>query len=317
MDGQNALKNAKYNSEIEIVQVDGVKYIDKKLRLPLPSRQEAEEARQKVILQRQAFSRIHVPTSDMVNIEILPATDESGFVIWIREIFAGLDFMDVVTDDNYSMYLSRLLQDVFKPLLTSTREDYLPAGIDPIPRNFVYNNHKGEFCYVDFVPPKVFYKGKYTQEIPECSDPDFYEVRNFSHNLRAGIVYVTYINLVREFPTQLGMTAGRLEQFLREIGENSLYKYIQESPIYRVHDPKTVKAVISNIRDWKWNNYYLLREIANWINNYNPSLGELKKEVFKATSQERDPQSPDYGRLSQANFSKALELLKEGVEKCE
>jgi len=308
------MQNLKYNSLIEIVTIDGIEYIDKKLRLSL-NRNEAEEIRQKVLLQRHAFEKMHVPTSKLVNIEVMK--DDKGYWLNIREVFAGLDFMDVVNNDNFAMYLERLLQDIFKPLLKSTSEDYLGAGIDPILRNFVYDNKVGEFCYVDFMPPKVFYKGKFCQEIPECPDLDFYNVRIFSHNLRAGVVYVLFVNLVREFPTQLRFVAARLEQFLKEIGEIKLYEYIYNSPLYRAHDLQSVKETIKKLGDWKYNNYYLLREIANWLNSHNKRLEIDKKEVYRLTSQERDVNSPDYGRISSANFLETLNVLLAAVEKCE
>lgn len=310
-----ATANIKYNSEIEIVEQDGKKFIDKRLRLGLKDRNLVEELRQMITLQRHAFEKIHVPVSELINIEVIP-TEPGEFTIKIREVFAGLDFMDVVTDENYSMYLDRLLADIFKPLLTSTKNDNLPAGIDPVLRNFVYDTHKGEFCYVDFMPPKVFYKGRYTQEIPEITDQNFYEVRVAGHNNRAGLVYNLYINLVREFPAQLGLTSARLEQFLTSCGEGNLYEAIKTSPLYRAHTPSEVKAVADNISDWHGHNYYLLREIANWLNSHKPELTEIKRSIYKATSQERDPESLDYGRISEAQFLETKRLIQAGLEQC-
>ncbi len=305
-------QNITYNSHIQLVTVGSNKYIDKRFRLPL-SRSDAEELRQKVILQRRSLEEAGVPTSELINIEVEPAraggSDEDGFILYIRERFAGLDFMDVVNNDNYGMYLDRLLSDILRPFLKWVEDDYAKAGLDAIPRNFVYDNARGQFCYVDFIPPKVFYKGSYTQEIPECTDPDFFEVRMFSHNYLPGIIYVLYINLIREFPGQLGLTAGRIEQFLVKYKRSEAYREISGSPLYRVHSPSQVKEIIENLADWKKSHYFLLREAANWLNNYSPELEILKKEIYKVTSQERDPHSPDYGRIKQENFEKAKELI--------
>jgi hypothetical protein len=314
----NPNNNISYNSEIEILELDGRKYIDKRLRLPIPSHAAAEEVRQQVLLQRQAFEKMHVPISELVNIEVIrdAAGEEERFSIYMREVFAGLDFMDVVSDDNYNMYLDRLLQDVFEPLLRSTSKELLSAGIDPVLRNFVYNHKRGEFCYVDFMPPKVHYKGHYTQEIPELPAGEFYNVRLLSHNNRAGVIYNLYVNLLREFPRQLGFTAARLEQFLNNIAEPDLYALVSSSPLYRQHSPAEVLKTVEGLQNWHGANYLLLREAANWLHNYNPELGDLKRDIYKATSQERDPKSPEYGTLRADNFAQALSLIKQGLAQC-
>jgi hypothetical protein len=309
-----ANSNLAYNSNVEIITIDGVKYIEKTFRLAMP-REEAEDIRQRIVLQRHAFQDMHVPTSEMVSIEVVK--EGEGHTIKIREIFAGLDFKDVVDDNNFSMYFDRLLMDVFKPLLRSTTDENLRAGIDPALRNFVYNNRTAEFVYVDFIPPKVFYKGTYSQEVPEIPDPEFHKVRMFKHNNRAGVIYGLYVDVVRDYPTQLKYASARIEQFLAEIGEERLSEYIVNSPMHRMHSAAEVKEIIEKITDWHWNNYYLLREIANWLAFKNPELIELQRQVYTVTSQERDPRSVDYGRLSEANFQKAKQLLIEGVGKCE
>jgi|GEM_PF-3808021 len=305
--------NTKYNSVIEIVETPKGKFIDKTLRISM-ARAEAEEIRQQVLLQRHTYDVLHIPSSKLNDIDVVPFND--GYSIKIREVFAGLDFMDVVDNDNYSMYLDKLLNDVYKPLLKSTKNTHLTVGIDAILRNFVYNNRRGEFCYVDFMPPKVFYKGKFTQEIPECPDLDFFNVRVLGHNDRAGVVYVTFINLVREFPGQLGLTAAKIQQFLAEISAKKLFKYIEESPIYRATDPKQVQSALENLKDWHGSNYYLIREIANWLNANNPALEPVKREIYALTSQERDPKSAEYGRVSNANFLAAKKLISKSLKKC-
>lgn len=307
------VKSIAHNSHAEIYTENGTKYIAKTFRLPL-TRAQAEELRQQVLLQRQSFENMRIPTSKLVDIDLFPG--DGGFKLVIKEIFAGSDFMDVVNDDNFPMYFNRLLDDIFKPLLTATDQQYLAAGIDGVPRNFVYDTKRGEFCYVDFIPPKVFYKGRHVQEIPECPDPDFYQVRLLAHNDRAGIVYNLYINILRELPNQLKFVAGRLEQYLEEIKQPELFKYIRQSKLYRVHEPSQVREIIKAIPDWKGLNFYLLREAANWLHNYNTELGELKKQVYQATSQERAVTSPDYGRISIKNFKLAKQLLLKGVEQC-
>lgn len=308
-------KTIAHNSHAEIYTEAGIKYIRKTFRLALP-RSEAEELRQQVLLQRQSFDNMRIPTSKLIDIDLIPNKDGEGFKLIITEVYAGSDFMDVVTDDNFTMYFNRLLDDIFRPLLTSTDQKYLSSGIDGVPRNFVYDGKRGEFCYVDFIPPKVFYKGRYVQEIPECPDQDFYNVRLLAHNDRAGIVYNFYINILRELPKQLGYVAGRLEQYLTEIKQGELFHYIAASPLYRAHDASQVKEVVSNIPDWKGTNFFLLREAANWLHNANPAWEEQKKEVYKLTSQERAINSPDYGRISTENFQAAKQLLINGAEQC-
>lgn len=308
-------KNLAYNSNTEIYTENGIKYIRKTFRLAM-SRQEAEEVRQKVLMQRHAFENMRVPTSKMVDIDLKQDGTSNDFRLTITEVFAGLDFMDVVDNENFSMYFDRLLDDIFKPLLKSNDNNLLPAGIDGSLRNFVYDNKHGEFCYVDFLPPKVFYKGKYTQEIPEITDADFYEIRKISHNHKDGIVYNLYINTLREFPEQLKYLPGRLEQYLKEIKEEKLFTMIQESALYRVHDPIEIQKIINSIKSWSGQNFFLIREIGNWFHSQNPELSELKKEIFKLTSQERNPDSPDYGKISKESFDAVIKLLKEGVRKC-
>ncbi len=306
------LQSKGYYSQIEIKTIDNVKYIDKKLYLAI-GRDEAEIVRQKILLQREAFTELRIPTSKLVNIEVFPEQATGKFVITVREVFAGLDFMDVVDNDNFPMYLDKLLKDVYRPLLLSTSEDYLRAGIDPVLRNFVYDNRAAEFCYVDFLPPKVFYKGTYSQEIPELTDPDFFEIRKFAHNFRPGIVYVTYINLVREFPQHARYIAGRIAQFLAEIKQPQLYQYIQDSPLYRVHDKTAAERVIDGIGDWRLSNYFMLRELANWILTADPSFSEQHKQIFKLTHHVTNPADPEYGRLSASNFQQVLAGLRSGV----
>lgn len=302
-----------YYSQIEIKTIDGVKYIDKTLSLNI-SRDEAEEIRQRIQLQRAGYQELRIPTSKLVNIEVYPNKESGRFAVMVREVFAGLDFMDVVDDENFPMYLDKLLKDIYRPLLTATRDELVRVGIDPVLRNFVYDNKAGEFCYVDFLPPKVFYKGSYSQEVPELTDPDFYEVRVFCHNSRAGIVYATYINLVREFPQHLKYIAGRIEQFLAEIGEPELYKHIANSPLYRVHSIQEVRQIIADIKDWKRENYFLLREIANWILHQNPAWKDQHKALYKLTHHVTNPEDKEYGRLSQKSFDQVLAQLNSALD---
>lgn len=305
--------NISHNSIVNIINDNGNKYIQKTFRLGLP-RSQAEDIRQQVLLQRENFNNIHVPVSKLIDIDIVEERGE--FRLVIKEEYVGSDFMDVVNTENFSMYIDKVLHEILKPLLTSSDKEYLSAGIDGTPRNFVYNHKQNQFCYVDFIPPKVFYKGHYTQEIPEIEDKDFYEIRKTSHNSRAGILYNFYINTIRELPSELGLLAAKLEQFAQELNDDEIFSMIRGSKLYRVYDLVDFSNVVRDIEDWKGDNFFLIREAANWLNNRNPDLNILKKQIYKATSQERDIDSRDYGRISEENFVKAKQLLLHGVELC-
>lgn len=296
-----------YNSIVEIIEKGGEKFIHKTIRIPL-GLSVVQEIEQKLRLQRGALENMGVSVPELVGIETLQV--EGAYNLMIKEKFEGLDFMDVVAEENFEFYIDKVLHDIYKPLLKSTKEKYVKAGIDPIARNFVYKPKEHKFCYVDFIPPKVFYKGHYSQEIPEIEGP-FYDIRMLCHNERAGIIYVQYVNFIRVFPTKRKVLQGKFEQFLEEIEEKDLKKYMIESPFYRIENPSQAADFVKNITDWRGQNYYYLREAICIAGEVNEDFRPRVDEMFKLTTHERDPKSEEYGLLPQKNFELVkTELIK-------
>jgi hypothetical protein len=259
-----------------------------------------------MFLQRNAFEEIHIPISELIDLEIVKKGKHFNLVA--TEKFEGLDFADVVDHDNFEMYLEAMLMDIYKPLLKSTTKDLLPAGIDTVVRNYVYRAHSHEFCYVDFMPPKVYYKGHYLQEVPEISGP-FYDIRLQMHNERAGVIYALYVNLSRIFPLKRRFIVSKIEQFLQEIKEGDLSKYITRSPFYRLDNASKAIELINNMKDWKGINYLLLREAACVAVDFNHKFAAELDDFFKMTHHETDPDSEDYGMLPLRKFEQAKAKL--------
>lgn len=269
-------------------------------------REQIEDLRQRVILQRNAFEELHIPISQLKSLEIIPKG--KVFYLVATEKFEGLDFVDVVDSENFDFYIDKVLSDIYKPLLKSTGKSHLSAGIDTAIRNYVYRFHEGEFCYVDFMPPKVFYKNHYTQEVPEIEGP-FYDIRMISHNERAGIVYSLYINLARVYPEKRKFISSKLEQFLEMINESELKKYLTNSPFYRIGSRKEAVEVVKSLSDWKAEKYFHLREAACIAAEENPNFKAKLPEFFKLTHHETDTKSHEYGLLPQKRFEQAKKLL--------
>ncbi|KXK25851.1 MAG: hypothetical protein TR69_WS6001001457 [candidate division WS6 bacterium OLB20] len=234
--------------------------------------------------------------------------NDNDFSLVVVERFEGLDFVDVVDESNFEMYVERMLQDIYKPLLTSTDRDLLPVGIDTSVRNFVYRIRDGEFCYVDFMPPKVFYRGHYTQEVPEISGP-FYDIRMLTHNDRKGVVYSVYINLARLFPAKRKAVISKLEQFLVGIAQPDLMEHIVSSPFYRLSEAKDAINIVNAIQDWKGISYLHLREAACIAAEYNDSFRQQLEDFFKLTHHETDTDSSEYGLLPARRFDAAKAML--------
>lgn len=298
--------NLKYYSEVRIISKDSTKFIEKSYDLSFLSRNEIEDLKQRILIQRSAFEKLRIPISALENIEIIKT--ENGFSLVVIERFEGLDFIDVVDVENLEMYLDRVLTDIYEPLLTSTKEKYLAAGIDTSIRNYVYRLHTGEFCYVDFMPPKVNFKGHYTQEVPEIKGP-FYDIRMYSHNKRAGIVYTLYINLARHFPSKRKFIVSKIEQFLTGLGEDELLIHIKNSPFYRVDTAKKVIELVDSIDSWHKEKYFQLREAACVIAELNNTFTKELPEFFKLTHHETNTDSPEYGKLPQNKFEQAKTTL--------
>ncbi len=301
-----------YNSVIEIETNNNQKYINKTLRLSLPKKK-AILIKQLMLQQRLYFDKYNVPISKLINIRLIKQK-KNLYNIKSKEVFAGLDFVDIVNKDNLPHYIDQILKDIFVPLLNSTKQEYLDAGIDPIMRNFIYDFKKMQFVYVDFFPPKVKYNGKFIQEIPELTDPDFKKIRNFGHNNRAGIIYALYINLVREYPEFQKIISGKIEQFTYDISQKHLFKYIQTSPMYRIDNKQEVLEIILSIKTWKFLNFYLIREIANWINSKSNQFSSFHKKIYQLTHHITDPNDKEYGKISNKNFKLSLEILQKGLK---
>jgi len=296
----------KYYSDIRIFNDNGTKMIEKKYPLSFLSRNEIEDLRQRIVLQRSAFEDMHIPISTLKSIEIIKEDDKFSLVVVER--FEGLDFVDVVDETNFEMYLERMLHDIYKPLLRSTDQELMRVGLDTSVRNFVYKIRDGEFCYVDFMPPKVFYKGHYTQEVPEIEGP-FYDIRMLTHNDRRGVVYTAYINLARRYPDKRKAVISKFEQFLNEIDQHELMQHIIESPFYRLSDPADAVAIIQEISDWQGVAYLHLREAACIAAEFNDSFKEQLEAFFKLTHHETDTKSDEYGMLPATRFAEAKDTL--------
>lgn len=301
-----------YYSHIELITKDSQKFVEKSLTFCQP-RSEVEEIRRKVLLQRDGLADAGVPISNLVDAEVGP-THNGETTLRFREEFAGLDFVDIVNSENAHMYIRLLLHGVYKPLLKSTSDDHLRVGIDPVLRNFVFNTAANEFKYVDFLPPKVFFSGEYTHELPELTDPDFREIRKYAHYSRRGIIYVTYINTVRVFPQLQRVVAAAFQQFLAEIGESDLFADIENSPIHRAHSAIELQRVLSGISSWKLPHYYHLRELANWIYSHNPEFAEDHARIFKLSHHVTEEDHPEYGQVSAENFTELKSLLQSGMK---
>ncbi|MCA9385158.1 hypothetical protein KC717_00755 [Candidatus Dojkabacteria bacterium] len=300
-----------YYSSLEIIEEQGKKFVQKKITLPL-SLSIVQDLEQRIRLQRSALESMGVPIPELIKIEIIQ--DEEGtHNLLIKEHFEGLDFVDVVDDSNFEFYIDKLLTDIYKPLLTSTTEEYLKAGIDTSVRNFVYKSHENQFCYVDFIPPKVFYKGHYSQELPEIEGP-FYDIRMLGHNDRAGVVYVQYVNFIRLFPEKRKFIQGKIEQFLDSINESDLKKYMVESPFYRIEDPQNAAEHVNQIEDWRGMNYYYLREGICIASELNTEFRKRQSDLFAMTTHERDHNSDEYGLLPQSTFEKVKNLILDAFE---
>ncbi|MFW5702432.1 MAG: hypothetical protein ACOCXP_00510 [Candidatus Dojkabacteria bacterium] len=305
-------QNLAHNSFAEIyTDQKGRKVIRKRSKLSLP-RKEVEKVADMIRYQRESFAKMKVPTSDLLSLEVVGGEEQAQ--IQIIELFAGADFSDIVDNDNYPMYLDRLLDDIFAPLLlakSNAGEDgWLDIGIDGIPRNFVYSIRENQFLYVDFFPPKVRWNGRHIQEIPETPSEEFFKIRMMAHNSAPGIIYNLYINLIRDFPDQLPLTVGKLEQFCREIGREDAFSSIADSPLYREDEATAIKEIIDTLGDWHGQNFYLLREAANWLGFHSKSFPEKKKKaVFDLTKQGRDPKGEDYGIISKEKFVQVKQIL--------
>lgn len=300
-----------YNSIVEIVTENDQKFVLKTVRIPM-SLSVVQDLEQRIRLQRSALESMGISIPELITMETLQV--EEGYNLLIKEKFEGLDFVDVVDTENFDHYIDKVLSDIYEPLLKSTKEQYLKAGIDPIARNFIYKSHEGKFCYVDFIPPKVYYKGTYSQEIPEIEGP-FYDIRMLCHNDRAGVIYVQYVNFIRVFSSKRKFIQGKIEQFLDQIGEHELKKYMIESPFYRIKDPKEAEEIIDNLNDWKGINYYYLREGICIAAELNEEFSKKQSDMFALTTHERDPNSDEYGLLPKQNFEKVKEEIKEAFNK--
>ncbi len=294
-----------YYSHIEILEESGEKYVIKTVHIPLKL-EVAEDLKERILLQREILTHHEVPISTMVDLQIVEAEDSYNLII--KEKFEGVDFVDVVNETNLELYTDKFLHDIFAPLLTSTKEQYLKAGIDPILRNFVYRPAEKQFCYVDFIPPKVYLNHHYSQEVPEIEGP-FYDIRNICHYDRAGIIYLQYINFLRVFPDKRDFVLTKFEHFLDKIGEPGLKKYIQESPLYHVHASNDLIIFLEGLKDWRGINYLHLREAICIAAGMNHQVKEIKEEIFKLTTHERDVDSPDYGLLPKAKFEEAKQTI--------
>ncbi|HLA03700.1 MAG TPA: hypothetical protein VJ065_00530, partial [Patescibacteria group bacterium] len=168
------------------------------------------------------------------------------------------------------------------------------------------------FCYVDFMPPKVFYKGHYTQEVPEITGP-FYDIRLLTHNDRAGVIYTLYINLARKFPAKRKFILAKFEQFLSGINEVQLSKHINESPFYRLDDTKKAARIVTALNDWKGLNYLILREAACFTAEVNKKFAGKLDDFFRLTHHETNPDSEEYGLLPKERFDKAKKIIIENL----
>lgn len=307
----NHSKFTGYNSIVEIATENGEKLVKKVIHVPL-SLNYVQDLEQRVRLQRNALESMGVSIPGLISMDTIQ-TEDGSYNLLIKEKFEGLDFVDVVDEDNFDFYIDKVLDDIYKPLLKSTSEQYLKVGIDPIARNFIYKPHEGKFCYVDFIPPKVYYKGHYSQEIPEIEGP-MYDIRMFCHNDRAGVIYVQYVNLIRVFPTKRKFIQGKIEQFLDRIGEPELKKYMIESPMYRIENPEKAIEVVRKIDDWKLENYYNLREAICIAAELNPEFKKKQSDMFALTTHEREPDSEEYGLVPDANFKKVKEEVIKAFE---
>ncbi|MBD3363395.1 hypothetical protein GF362_06785 [Candidatus Dojkabacteria bacterium] len=287
-----------YNSIVEIIQENGSKYVLKTIRIPMEL-SVVQDLEQRILLQRSALESMGISIPELIKTETIHKEDDYNLLI--KEKFEGVDFVDVVDENNFEFYIDKVLDDIYKPLLKSTKEKYLKAGIDPIARNFVYKTHVNHFCYVDFIPPKVFYKGHYSQEIPEIEGP-FYDIRMLCHNERAGLIYVQYVNFIRVFPQKRKFIQGKIEQFLENIEESELKEYIINSPLYRIENPRDAAKIVKEMDDWRGINYYYLREAICIASELNSKFRKKQSEMFKLTTHERDPDSPEYGLLPQERF---------------
>ncbi len=300
-----------YYSKVEILEEAGQKIVQKRIILPL-SLELVQELEQRIRLQRNALESFGVPIPHLISIEVIKA--EEGYNLLIRENFEGLDFADVVDDSNLEFYLDHMLDDVYKPLLKSTVEQNLTAGVDTAVRNFVYRIHSGRFCYVDFMPPKVYYKGHYSQEVPEIDGP-FYDIRMLCHYDRAGVIYVQYVNLIRLFPTKRKFIQGKIEQFLDRCELQQLKKYMVNSPFYRLTNAQEAIKTIKELNDWKGINYYYLREGICIASELNSEFRKRQSEMFDLTTHERDVKSKEYGSLPKARFEKVKDETIKALQK--
>lgn len=295
-----------YYSHIELLTSGKSKHIKKTVKTPDPS-----NLKKFIEIQRQRLEKASIPVSKLVEIEL--GQEE----IIIVEEYAGDDFVDIVDAENLPMYLQKLLEQVYLPLFKNSEiieDDFVSAGIDPVLRNFVYNVRTGQFVFVDFFPPKIYFEGKFIQEVPELSDPDFLEIRKMGHNSLAGLFYVTYINTVRIYPNSQKIIQAIFLQFLQKNRITLSENYILTSPIYRLTDVSQAKEIIENIETWQFPNYYYLRELANWVLTNNSRFIEKHNEIYKLTGHIRDENSPDYGRISDHNFNKVRQLLLTGIK---
>ncbi|MFQ5493378.1 MAG: hypothetical protein ACE5DX_04430 [Candidatus Dojkabacteria bacterium] len=305
------LSQTSYYSQTRIFSRNGTKYIEKAYPLHFYTRKQIEDLRERMLIARSAFEELHIPVSGLIEMEI--QKDQDGFKLVVVENFEGLDFVDIVDNDNFEMYLDKMLDNIYLPLLKSASGDLLKVGIDTAVRNCVYKLHSGEFCYVDFMPPKVFYKGHYTQEVPEITGP-FYDIRMFSHNDPAGIVYTLYINLARLFPQKRKSVIAKIDQFLETNKLDKLKKHLTQSPFYRLTDLKKASEVVENLDDWKGEKYLQLREAAVIAAEARDDFRGKLEDFFKLTHHETDAESEEYGLLPTARFREAKRLLIEAFK---
>jgi hypothetical protein len=298
-----------YYSNIQIIEEFGKKYVLKTIRVPM-SFAIVQDIEQRLLLQRTALEAIGILIPELIQTDIIQG--EESYNLLIKERFEGLDFVDVVDEHNFEFYIDKLLNEIYKPLLLSTQEKYLKAGIDPVARNFVYQSQKNQFCYVDFIPPKVYYKGYYSQEIPEIKGP-FYDIRMISHYERSGVIYVQYINLIRIFPEKRKFIQGKIEQFLDGINQPELTEYIVGSPFYRLDNIGNFKEIVETLDDWKGIKYYHLREAICIASQHNSKFREKQSEMFALTTHQRDPASKEYGLLKIEDFNRVKKEVVQAI----
>lgn len=220
--------------------------------------EDALKQAQYIKLYRRALLTCGVPLPERTELSL--GINSKGVELKEFSPDVGTEVSHMLGDSKFGpLVVDQILEKVMKPLFASSKGAVLDVGLDPLTRNFTFN---GSITYVDLFPAKITIKGRKTLEFPEPTEAEPQRLGLFRHYRKEGIILVFFMDLCRYTPSLRDNWRSRIYNFLRDIGESRIIKFLNRSPANKLRQDFSRATRVIRAQSGRGISYFFLRDLA-------------------------------------------------------